>query len=329
MRRYLVFFLLLACLPLVMNKPYPLHIAIVAIIYAIGGVGWNISAGYTGQFSFGHGAFFGLGAYTVALGSILIGLPPLFGILLGALIAGIAGVVIGYPCFRLRGPFYSLTTLAFSESLVILFTHFHDFTGGSPGVTVPYKGVAPLWLQFEGKVEVYLISLAILAGVVLAVYALDHSVFGLKMKSIREDQEAAESIGINPTLTKLIAGCISGFITGLAGGLYASYIIVVDPSIAFGSTVSIFLVIYPIVGGLGTVAGPMVGAFILVPVSMLLNSWLGSQGIKGVSMLAVGALLLFIVMVWPSGIVGLWTKIDLRLKGLRLSRAAARDQERK
>jgi branched-chain amino acid transport system permease protein len=327
MRRYLIFFFLLAFLPLVMNKPYPLHIAIVAIIYAIASVGWNIVAGFAGQLSFGHAAFFGLGAYTVALAANKIGLPPVAGIVVGGIIAGIAGVAIGYPCFRLRGPFYSLATLAFSESLVILFTHFVAFTGGMQGVTVPYKGVAPLWLQFDSKVEVYLIFLAILAVVMLAVYALDHSVFGLKMKAIREDQEAAESIGIDLTRTKLIAGGLSGFVTGLAGGLYASYIIIVDPNIAFGSAQCIVMVVYTIVGGLGSVAGPMVGSFILVPVTILLNSLLGSQGIKGVSMLGVGFLLLFIVMVWPSGLVGLWNKIELGLHDLRQSRARARRGE--
>lgn len=325
MKRFmpLVFLALLCLVPAFVSLPYILHLLIIAFIYAIATAGWNMISGYAGQFSFGHAAFFGLGAYTVVLAATKADIGPAVSLLLGGLVAAAGAFLLGYPTFRLSGAFYSIATLAFAEAIRIVFTHFRTFTGGMAGVTVPFKGFNALWLQFPGKLPMYYITLAVLVLTVLATLWLEHSVFGLKLKALKGDEAAAASIGIDATRTKLYANIISGFFTGIAGGFYAAYVLVLDPNVAFGTQQSLNMVVYGIIGGIGAPYGPVIGALLLSPGIMLLNSFLGTASVHGLSLMVVGLVLVLVVLIWPEGLAGL----RLRLRHTRTAEAEAHRSE--
>jgi len=292
-------------LPIFIKNNYILHIFIIAFIYAIAAQAWNLLAGYAGQVSFGHSAYFGIGAYTLALCANNLNIPPIAGIFLGALAATILGLLIFYPSFKLRGAIFSLTTFAFAEILRVAFTTLRSFSGGMAGITIPFRRSSLAWLQFTGKLWPYYICLLFLIVTALVVYKIENSVLGLKLKSIRENQEAAESIGINVHQTKIKVGIISAFFTGIAGGLYVSYVHVIDPLIAFGSYQSVNMIVYTVVGGMGSLLGPILGTIILSPTTMFLNSFLSGFGINGIHLIFTGVLLIIVVLWKPQGLISL------------------------
>jgi len=305
--RIWVLILLIAAvlLPLVINHDYYQHLMILVLIWVVIGTSWNLLAGYTGQVSFGHAAFFGIGAYTAGILYSKLGLSPWWGMLFGGFSAVILGLLIGYLCFRLRGPYFALATLASGEILRLIANNWVDFTEGMVGILIIQT--------FGSKLPYYYIVLAIAAASVGAIYLVMKSKWGYYFVSIREDQDAAESLGINTTLYKNVSLIISSFFTGLAGAFYMNYMGFIDPSVVFSlHNISIQAILVGIIGGVATIWGPAIGALVMVGIQELFRTSIFGLAPHWVSQghaLAFGLLVVLTILFLSNGLVGDWAKI--------------------
>ncbi|MCL5022384.1 MAG: branched-chain amino acid ABC transporter permease [Nitrospirae bacterium] len=309
MKRYPPFVALavLAVLPLVGLSTYTMHVLILVIMWAVIGMAWNLLGGYCGQVSFGHAAFFGVGAYTAGILYSKFDWSPWWGIPLSIAVVSVFSLVLGFIVLRLRGPFFALATLASGEIMRVTAENWVDFTGGTLGILVQKR----TWV---GKTWYYYIILLIAAGTFLLVKKLIESKLGYYFVAIREDQDAAESLGIHTTLYKTVALCLSGALTGVAGAFYLNYMGYIDPFVVFGlHDISIVTIMIVMVGGVATYWGPFVGAVIMV----LLAEWIRSiPGLGAAYQTLFGILLIVIIIFLPNGIVGDFPKIK-RLLGLQ------------
>ena len=302
----------LIVLPLIVTKPFAIDIFIRVLLFAFIGVAWNLMGGYAKQLSLGHAAYFGLGAYTSTILLIRFGISPWIGILAGGVVAMLASLPIGALCFRLRGPYFAIATIATAQVLMLLFLKFRDFAWGAEGTTLPNLGNSPLMMQFGAKAAYYYIALAMLALGLAITYRIERSWMGYYLVAVGEDEDAAEAIGVNAPRIKRNVYLISAFLTALAGTFYVQYIYFIDPNTAFSFNVSVEAALVSIVGGIGTLWGPVVGTALLEPTSALLQSSLGS-GHGGVQ-LTVYAVILIAVILWrPTGLVGLFTDAYARI----------------
>lgn len=311
--RGLVFVIVLV-LPLVLDS-YLLSLAILILFWGLLGQGWNIMGGYAGQFSFGHAAFYGLGAYTSTWLLVNAGVNPWIGMLAGGLVAVVFGLFTGFLTFRygLRGPYFALATFAFAEMLRLIAINW-EVVNKSRGIQVPLRGTDSLLaFQFETtKVPYYYIILGMVLFTLALTYWIDHSKLGYYFKAIRENEEAAAALGVNPLRYKLLAMSISAFITAMGGTFYSQYLLFIDPEIVFGPQASVEILLRPIIGGAGTVLGPIVGALLLTPLSEFTRTLLREppgflallRGHAGTDMMVFGALLIVTIILMPSGLVG-------------------------
>jgi branched-chain amino acid transport system permease protein len=267
--------------------------------------------GYAKQLSLGHAAFFGLGAYTSTILLIRFGISPWIGIVAGGLVAMLASLPIGALCFRLRGPYFAIATIATAQVLMLLFLKFRDFAWGAEGTTLPNLGDAPLMMQFESRAAYYYLALALLALGLVITYCVERSWMGFYLVAVGEDEDAAEAVGVDTVKIKRHVYLISAFLTALGGTFYVEYIYFIDPNIAFSFNVSVEAALVSIVGGVGTLWGPVIGTVLLEATSALLQSWFGS-GHGGVQ-LTVYSLILIAVILWrPSGLIGFFTDLYQR-----------------
>jgi branched-chain amino acid transport system permease protein len=291
-------------LPLVVANRFVIDIAIRVLLFAFVGVAWNLMGGYAKQLSLGHAAYFGLGAYTSTILLIRFDVSPWLGMLAGGVVAMLASLPIGALCFRLRGPYFAIATIATAQVLMLLFLKFRDFAWGAEGTTIPNLGDAPLMMQFDGKAAYYDIALALLALGLFITYRIERSWMGYYLVAVGEDEDAAEAVGVNALRIKRQIYMISAFLTALAGTFYVQYIYFIDPNTAFSFNISVEAALVSIVGGIGTLWGPVLGTVLLEATSALLQSWLGS-GLGGVQ-LTVYSLILMAVILWrPAGLIGL------------------------
>lgn len=246
---------LLAIVPMILRSPYFLHVLLQFFFYVALAQSWNLIAGYTGQFCFGQQTFFAIGAYTTAL-IYLWEAMPLVGMALGGLLAAVTSFGIGVLCFRLRGHYFAIATLCMAEVLRLTFINW-DFVGRSFGLSLP---VIPL---FQGETIPYYLFLVLALSALFLVSKIRNSWFGLALKSIREDEDAARTVGINTTKYKLLSFAISAALAGLAGGGYVLYHLYVDPDTAFSTILMFEMIIMVTIGGIGTVFGPVLGAALL------------------------------------------------------------------
>lgn len=297
----LLLVIFLALVPFITVSSYIIHLLVMILFYAALSEAWNVLGGFAGQFSLGHAAFFGLGAYTSTLLFISWRTTPWLGMLIGGGLAAVSGIVIGFLCFRLRGPFFSLVTIAFGEVLRLLFLNWASLTGGAVGLLVPLLGHSPIYFQFLSRIPYYYIVLFIMLTLIYVTYKIRNSKIGLYFIAIREDEDAAQSLGINIFRYKLIALAISAFFTAIAGTFYAQYILFLHPDSAMSLNFSIEIAIPAIIGGMGTIAGPIIGSFILTPISELTRAILGG-GYAGVYLIIHGSILILTVMLVPNGL---------------------------
>jgi branched-chain amino acid transport system permease protein len=299
-------------LPLLITSAFAIDVFIRILLFAFVGVAWNLMGGYAKQLSLGHAAYFGLGAYTSTILLIRFGVSPWIGILAGGVVAMLASLPIGALCFRLRGPYFAIATIATAQVLMLLFLKFRDFAWGAEGTTIPNLGNAPLMMQFDAKAAYYYIALALLAIGLAITYRIERSWMGFYLVAVGEDEDAAEAIGVDALKIKRNVYMISAFLTALAGTFYVQYIYFIDPNTAFSFNVSVEAALVSIVGGIGTLWGPVVGTVLLETTSALLQSWLG--GGHGGVQLTVYSLILIVVILWrPSGLFGLATDVYARL----------------
>ena len=289
---------------LISNSYYQLIMTIVPI-WAVMGLSWNLLSGYSGLISFGHAAFFGLGAYLVALCLSVWNLSPWFTIVLATITGGISGLLVGLPTFRLRGHYFALAMLAYPLALLYIFEWL-----GYQEVALPMNREAPLaYMQFENPFFYVLIAVILLMLVMAITSMLSHSRFGLSLLAIKLDEDAAEAAGINTLYWKLVAIAVSGAIAGAAGGFYAVVLLIVTPLAVFGMLVSAQALIFAMFGGVGTLWGPVLGAFILVPLSEILYARYAVDfpGIQGV---IYGVAIIAVILFAPEGII--WKLRSLR-----------------
>jgi len=319
-RNGLIGLAVMALLPLVLKDAYYMHLLILALLWVSIGTGWNILAGYTGQVSFGAAAFFGMGAYTAGLLAFHFGISAWWGLALGGFAAWALAFPFGIITFPLRGAYFALGSLALGEVMRHIATIWESVTEGMVGILIMQT--------FVSKVPYYYIALALAAASILSVQLVMRSRTGYYFVSIREDQDAAASLGINTTRFKMVSLSIHAFITGMAGALYMNYMGFIDPHVVFSlHDISIMAILVAIVGGVGTIYGPAVGAFIMVAVqevfrtagfgglaslSKSLESGFLASATKYVSqahVLAFGLLVVVFIMGLPNGLVGDWPKL--------------------
>lgn len=290
--------------PFVFPSRYLQRTLVNIFFFAALGCAWNIIGGYAGQLSLGHAAFMAMGAYPAALLLLYYNVPPWIGFLPGIFVAVIAAFLLGRLVFGLRGPYLALSTLAFGEIVRILLLHFREQTGGSLGVTIPFKGTNIWKLQFASEQPYYFICLGLLGLCLYVTYRVHGSRMGYYLQAIKENQDAAENLGIDLSGNKVKALMISAALTALLGAFYVAYFYYIDPDSVSGSDLSIKILLVAIIGGVGTVWGPVVGACILIPLTEISNYYFGS-GRAGASLIIYAIILMIVVLFSPRGIVSL------------------------
>jgi branched-chain amino acid transport system permease protein len=312
--------IILLGLPFLVKSAFTLDIFIRILLFAFIGTAWNLMGGYAKQLSLGHVAYFGLGAYTSTLLQIDFDISPWIGMLAGGVVAALASLPIGWLCFRLRGPYFTIATIATAQVLMLIFLKFRDFAWGAEGTTIPNLGNAPLMMQFEAKSAYYYVALGLLVVGLAVTFLVERSFIGYYLVAIGENEEAAEAIGVDAPRMKRDIYMMSAFLTALAGTFYIQYIYFIDPATAFNFSISIEAALVSIVGGIGTLWGPVIGTVLLETTSALLQSWLGSS-IGGIQ-LTVYSLILMAVILWrPTGIMGFISEIWGRRLRARPARA--------
>ena len=310
---YLALAALMLSLPLLINSSFAIEILIRIILFSFIGTAWNLLGGYAKQLSLGHATFFGLGAYTSTILQIKFGISPWIGMFAGGLLGTIASLPMGWLCFRLKGPYFTISTIATTNVLMLVFLKFLDFAWGAEGTTIPNLGHAPLMMQFETKIPYYYIILILLFIALMITAWIERSRVGYYLVALGEDEDAAAASGVDVVKVKRNIFMISAFLTGLAGTFYTQYIYFIDPQTAFNFNISIEAALVSIVGGIGTLWGPLIGPVLLETTSALLQSWFGNS-IGGIQ-LTIYSLILMAVILWrPTGIVGYVKEVYNRRK---------------
>ena len=280
---------------------YAVTLFTLIFFYGFLGQAWNVVGGYAGQLSAGHAAFLGIGAYTAALLSVERGVTPWIGMFAGGALAAALGALIGFLGFRfgLRGFYFVLLTVAFAEICRVVAGN-TEAVGGALGYYITFTG-NPRQFQFQDTRAYYYIALALMLASTALVAWLERRRFGVYLAAIREDEMACEAAGVNTFKYKMLAMLLSSFLTGIGGTFYAFYLFSLQPNTVFGVPLSVEIIIRPIVGGAGTVLGPVVGSFILSPLAELSRHYFAQGGWHGAHLIAYGALLIGVVLFLPEG----------------------------
>jgi branched-chain amino acid transport system permease protein len=307
--------------PLLVRDAFLLDSLVLILIWGTAAAAWNVAGGYAGQISLGHSAFFGLGAYAAALLTTRWEVSPWLGIVVGAVVAMAIGLVIGYLSNRLRGPYFVLATIAFSQVLLIVGSRWRGFTAGSEGIPVPFRpGFWTLGIA-DKRIWVWiLLALAVLAYLV-GLY-LERARRGYQLAAVREDEDAALSLGVPARRLKVAAICVSAALTAACGALWAQYVGFVDPFYVFSVDLSVRFALAAIVGGLGTALGPFLGAGLVTILETYLRAQFGGigAGLVGIYLIIYGGALIVMVRWLPQGLVG-W--IAQRMRGRQVPGAAS------
>lgn len=303
----------LLAFPLVFTNPFPQNIMILIFMYALIGSGWNIVGGYAGQVSFGHSVFFAVGAYTSTVLLVKWGISPWLGMFAGIAIAAAVAVVIGYPCFKLAGHYFVIATIAIGEIGFIILQNW-EFVGRAVGLSISVKEDSLANMVFlTSKVPYYYIALALAALGIGVMYAVDRSWFGYSLKAIRDDPDAARSLGINLTCYKLAAMILSAGLASVGGTFYAQYVTYIDPPSVLSLMLSTTICLVAVMGGVGTVWGAVIGSIILVPLSEFTRSFLGGGG-KAMDLVIYGLLIMFLAVYQPWGLLALYERLKERFQ---------------
>jgi len=298
-----------ALFPLVVRDAYFLDSLVLILLWGALSAAWNVAGGYAGQVSIGHAAFFGIGAYSAALLGARYQQSPWLGMLVGVGLSLAAGAAIGYLSNRLKGPYFALSTIAFSQVLLIIASRWRGFTSGSEGIPVPFRpGFATLGLGH--------VAWAYLALVVAILYWaiqvwLEHSRFGYRLAGVREDEDAAQALGIPARRLKVIAVTASAAMTSVGGTLWAQYVSFVDPFYVFSVDLSVRFALNAIIGGMGTALGPYLGSILITALETYLRATLSNlgSGYTGIYLVVYGVVLIVVVRFVPEGLAGLGARL--------------------
>jgi branched-chain amino acid transport system permease protein len=298
---------LMALIPFGVTSNTVLNFLVFTMIIAIAAQGWNVLGGYGGQISFGHAAFFGSGAYTTAMLQVHLAVNAWLAFGGGIAVGASVGLAIGFLSFRagLRGSYFALVTLAFAEVFRIV-VNASTLTGGAAGILIKLD-VRPENFQFQSRAAFFWIALGIVAVILIATRVMEESRFGAYLVAVRENEDAARALGVDPLRVKLGAITLSGGITAAAGCLYAQYFLFLDANIGYGVWISVEALLAPIVGGMGTAFGPLIGAIALHGLGNLTSFLVGQ--IPGIDLVVFGALLIVTIAFAPDGIIGLFKRL--------------------
>jgi branched-chain amino acid transport system permease protein len=318
-RGALIFFGAAALTPVVIRDAFFLDSLVLILLWGSLSAAWNVAGGYAGQVSIGHAAFFGIGAYSAALMVTRFERNPWLGMLLGIALSLVAGLVIGFLSNRLRGPYFALSTIAFSQVLLIAVSRWRGFTAGAEGIPVPFRpGFATLGL---GHVAWVYLALGVAILYYLVQVYLERSRLGLQLAGVREDEDAAEAVGVASRRLKVVAVAASAALTSVCGSLWAQYVGFVDPAYVFSVDLSVRFALNTIIGGTGTALGPFLGSMLITTVETYLRAQFSGlkTGFTGIYLILYGAVLIVVVRFFPEGLVG----VASRWRRARLSRARA------
>ena len=313
-----VVFAVVAALPFVVRDVYTQNLIIITLLFAGLSQAWNVLGGYCGQISLGHALYMGIGAYVSTLLFVKLGVPPTFGMFVGGAVAGVCALLVGWPCFRLSGHYYAIATVVVGEIGFLLFLNW-DLVGGASGVFVPFKGVDSLLnLQFRtSKVPFHEVAVLFVAVTWVVAFLVEGSRWGFSWRAVRDDVVAARSLAVRVFPSKMAAAGISGGLTGVGGAIYAQYVGYIDPDSIMAGHLSILIALPAVLGGVGTLWGPLLGAAVLIPLSELTRSYLGQSG-QGVDLMIYGGLIMVVALLRPAGLVSLFVRPAARVKGVPL-----------
>lgn len=290
-----------ALLSIFIKNIFFINIAILVFLYSGLSSSWNIISGYAGQLSLGHAAYFGIGGYAAGILFLRFGLTPWIGMIAGGIVAAVIALAVGYPSLRLRGTFYTLVTIAFAQVVRIVAVNWTSLTGGSVGLHIPFKaGFANMMFQSRNAYALLFLGYAAAATAVSCL--IRSSRMGYYLLAIRENQESAEALGISSPKYKSYAVLLSAFLSGIGGALYAMYVVSIDPADIFSMSISTMIAVISIVGGMGTIQGPLIGALIVIPLNELLRVYIGSGFLKGFNLLIYGLVLIVMALRFPDGV---------------------------
>ena len=296
-----------ACVPLFVRDVYVQNVLVLTLLYAALSQSWNILSGYCGQISLGHALYFGTGAYVTELLFTKFGVAPWFGMPAGGLVAAAIAAAVGYPCFRLKGHYFVIATIVIAEAGYLLMLNW-DYAGGAQGIDIPVR--ADSWAKFQflrSKLPYFYFALGLAFVAWLVTYAIEDSRWSYWWRAVKDNAEAAESLGVVVFRSKMAAAALSAFLTAVGGGFYAQFVSYIDPESVMSFQFSLLIALPAVLGGVGTLWGPAVGAGILIPLTELTRSFVGGSG-KGLDLILYGLLVMGIALGRPEGIVGAVTK---------------------
>jgi len=311
-RGAVILFGLAAITPVVVRDAYFLDSLVLILLWGALSAAWNVAGGYAGQVSIGHASFFGIGAYSAALMVVRFGRGPWLGMFVGVIISIGAGFIIGFLSNRLKGPYFALSTIAFSQVLLIGVSRWRGFTAGGEGIPVPFRaGLATLGLGHVGWV--YMALAIALVCYAVEVY-LERSRVGYQLAGVREDEDAAEALGIPTRRLKVGAITLSAALTSVCGSLWAQYVGFVDPAYVFSVDLSVRFALNTIIGGMGTALGPFLGSILITSLETYLRATFSGvkAGFTGVYLIIYGTALILVVRFVPEGLAGIATRIRMR-----------------
>jgi branched-chain amino acid transport system permease protein len=305
----LLFFLVIA--PLLIQDTQFQHLLIMLMLFATLSQAWNLIGGYAGQVSFGHAAFFGIGAYGAMAPLNHWGLTPWAGMVIGGFAAVLLALIIGVPVFRLRGHYFAISTFAIAEVLRELFLSW-EWVDGAFGLDAPVLDPGFYnFMFYKTKLPYHYTVLVFFVVMMYVMYRIERVRMGYYFRAIKQSLNAAEALGVNTSRYKLYAMLLSAFFTAICGSFYAQYILHIEPATVLSLDISIKIVLVTVLGGAGTLWGPLLGAAILIPLSEYTRIWLGGTGM-GIDLIVLGALIVAICILEPKGIVGLFGRLSLR-----------------
>ena len=306
-------------IPMFVTKPYYLHVITMCLLWAYLASSWNLFCGFAGQLSLGHGVFAATGAYVAVMLFNDYNLSPWIGMFVGAGAAVLLSILIGYPTFKLRGAYYALATVAIGSGAVVLIENTQTLgpfnVGGAEGLIIKLMGNAPAYFQFMTKQPYYYIALIMLIIIVIFAFWLKNSRLGYYLSALKEDPEAAAALGINVRNAKLVAAAYSAFFTAIGGVFYAMLIRYLEPHAIAGPLMSNEMVFLAVVGGTGTVLGPVVGGITLHAISEVIQFYFGHLA-QGLHLFIYGLIVVFMIMFKPQGIIEILQKYYNRFLGI-------------
>jgi len=304
---FFIFLALLIVFPFFFRNPFPRHLLIMIMMYAVMSIGWNIIGGYGGQVTFGNAAFFGVGAYTSSVLLTKAGLCPWTGMAAGCISSLVLAFIVGYPCFRLKGHYFAIATIAIGQIMMGLFMVW-DFVGAAVGIYLPILPHSFRNFEFHAtKLPYYYIMLAMFLFAIGVAFLVERSRLGYYLRAIKDDPDGARSVGVNIRRYKMYAFCLSAVLTSICGTFYAQYVLYIDPPSTFGLMISIDLCIISLIGGLGKLFGPVIGSFVFIPLVELTRVYLGSEG-QGIDLMLYSLLMIAVAILRPQGLSSLFAR---------------------